>query len=201
MEFTGWQLIWLFFCYSFLGWVLETVSSAIRQKRFVNRGLINGPFCVLYGTAAVIMTVVLGELHGFWLFVGCLILSTLLEWTAGHLIEKMYHETWWDYSGVRWNLDGYICLSMSLLWGVLGFAALNWGNTLLLALFQMLPALAGKVLNIILLLILGVDVLATLMILSGRSRRIQQWEAADAWLTGISSGLQKKIYTGVDRRL
>ena len=48
MEFTGWQLIWLFFCYSFLGWVLETVSSAIRQKRFVNRGLINGPFCVLY---------------------------------------------------------------------------------------------------------------------------------------------------------
>ena len=113
MIFTGYEIVWLFFVYSFLGWILETVTAAAKQKRFVNRGLINGPVCVIYGIAAVLITVALQELKGFWLFLGILILTTVLEWTAGHLIEKMYHEKWWDYSKIRWNLDGYICLPAS----------------------------------------------------------------------------------------
>lgn len=98
MIFTGYEIVWLFFVYAFLGWILETVAAAAKQKRFVNRGLINGPVCVIYGIAAVLITVALQELKGFWLFLGILILTTVLEWTAGHLIEKMYHEKWWDYS-------------------------------------------------------------------------------------------------------
>ena len=70
MVYTGYELAWLFFCYSFLGWILETVFAALRQKRFVNRGLITGPLCVLYGLAAVLITVYLPELGGIWLFLG-----------------------------------------------------------------------------------------------------------------------------------
>jgi len=49
MRYTGYELLWLFFAYSFLGWVLETAAAAVRQKKFVNRGVINGPFCIIYG--------------------------------------------------------------------------------------------------------------------------------------------------------
>ena len=47
MGYTGFERLWLFFAFSFFGWVLETVTAAVRQRRFVNRGLVNGPFCVL----------------------------------------------------------------------------------------------------------------------------------------------------------
>ena len=43
-QFTGYELLWLFLIYSFLGWVLETVIATVRQRKVVNRGLINGPF-------------------------------------------------------------------------------------------------------------------------------------------------------------
>ena len=201
MIFTGYEIAWLFFVYAFLGWILETVTAAAKQKRFVNRGLINGPVCVIYGIAAVLITVALQELKGFWLFLGIVILTTVLEWTAGHLIEKMYHEKWWDYSKVRWNMDGYICLPASLCWGALGIIVMKWGNPLFLKLYGIMPSLLGQILIWSFCGILAVDVIATLIILSGRSRKMEQWEAADAWLTGISSGLGRWIYGKVDARI
>ena len=61
--YTGYELLWLFFVYSFLGWALETAAAAVRQKRFVNRGLVNGPICVIYGIAAVLITVFCREVR------------------------------------------------------------------------------------------------------------------------------------------
>ncbi len=86
------------FIYSFLGWLFETVSASLKQKKFANRGLVNGPFCVLYGITAVIITVGLQELTGIWLFLFAMIYATVVEWIAGHLIELAFKERWWDYS-------------------------------------------------------------------------------------------------------
>ena len=63
-HYTGYELLWLFFIYSFGGWVLETISATLKQKKFANRGLVNGPFCVLYGLTAIAMTIGLQELRG-----------------------------------------------------------------------------------------------------------------------------------------
>ena len=50
-------LLWLFFCYSFLGWVLETAVSAVRLHRYVDRSVLFGPLCACYGITAVLLTV------------------------------------------------------------------------------------------------------------------------------------------------
>lgn len=201
MTYSGYELLWLFFVYSFLGWVLETVVAAAGRRQFVNRGLVNAPLCIIYGFSALAVTLTCGELHGIWLFAGGFILSTVIEWTAGHCIEYFYHERWWDYSGVKWNLDGYICLPASVAWGLLCVAVMEWGNPLLTDAYDMLPGLAGEILLGILTAILAVDIVATLCLLSGRSRRMEQWEDVDAWLSGISSILGKKIYGWTDRRI
>lgn len=201
MIYTGYELLWLFLCYSFLGWVLETIAAALKHKRFTNRGLINGPFCVIYGVTAVVITIYLRELDGIWLFLGSMIWATVAEWIAGHLIEKVYHERWWNYSKMPWNLDGYICMPMSVLWGALGFAAIKWTNPLLAMLFSLLPEMAGKVLDWMILIIIATDCLATLIILSGKSKRMERWEAADAWFTRISGKLSKWIKLHVERRI
>ena len=199
--YTGYEIVWLFFCCSFLGWTLETASAAVKHKRFVNRGLVNAPLCVTYGISAVIITVFCWELQGIWLFAAGVILSTLIEWIAGHLIERMYHERWWDYSQMKFHLDGYICLPMSLFWGVLCYVMIRWGNPLLNDVFHLMPSFISRVVSWVLLALLIVDTMATLIVMSGRSKRIEQWEAVDSWLTGISSRLGRKIYGYVDGRI
>lgn len=45
------------------------------------------------------------------------------------------------------------------------------------------------------------DIIATAAVLSGRSRREEQWKATDRWLTSISRHLGDKIYGWVNRRI
>lgn len=201
MEYTGYELLWLFFLYSFLGWVLETVFAAVKQKYFANRGLINGPFCIIYGIAGVAMSVVLTDLPMFWIFVGGTLLATVIEWTAGHLIERLYHERWWDYSNMKWNMDGYICLPVSLVWGALGVAVVCWGNSFLLAFFRACPLLLAQIILWVLFAVMLLDVAATLTLLSGRSKNAGNWAAVDGQLDKVSKRLGRFIFQQVDKRI
>ena len=119
MMYSFYELFWLFFVYSFLGWIIETVYGSIKKKKFVNRGFFTGPVCFVYGTAAVLMTVFLWELKSsvVALFVGCAVMATIIEWVTGKLLERMNRHKWWDYSNKKWNFDGYICVQYSLIWG------------------------------------------------------------------------------------
>ena len=123
-----WKLLWLFLIYSFAGWVLETVLASLKQKKFANRGIINGPFCLIYGFGGFFITAFTRELTGIWLFLGCAIVASLLEWIAGHLIEMWYHERWWDYRKIKWNLDGYVSVPTSCVWGILGVFVIKIGH-------------------------------------------------------------------------
>ena len=201
MIYNTYELIWLFLIYSFLGWMLETILAATEQRRFVNRGLINGPLCTIYGVPIVILTIFGQELPLFWLFLGAMIVATVTEWISGHMIERFYHERWWDYSNVKWNLDGYICLPASLVWGVLGTISMRWGNGLLIRLYGFLPDGIGHLLVWILAGMLVLDVTATIFALSGIGRSTQKWEAVDSWFTSISLRIGQWLYRHVDRRI
>lgn len=201
MIYNTYELIWLFLIYSFLGWMLETILAATEQRRFVNRGLINGPLCTIYGVPIVILTIFGQELPLFWLFLGAMIVATVTEWISGHMIERFYHERWWDYSNVKWNLDGYICLPASLVWGVLGTVSMRWGNGLLIRLYGFLPEGIGHLLVWILAGMLVLDVTATIFALSGIGRSTQKWEAVDSWFTSISLRIGQWLYGHVDRRI
>ena len=76
IQFTGYDLLWLFFIYSFAGWVLETAAATLMHRKFSNRGLVNGPLCILYGVGAVAMSVGLQELTAMALFICILVCSS-----------------------------------------------------------------------------------------------------------------------------
>lgn len=147
MKYTGYELLWLFFVYSFLGWLIETAVASGKKKEFVNRGFFTGPVCFIYGFAAVFMTLTLRDLKGrlVFLFLGCALEATLLEWIVGKLLERINHHKWWDYSGRRWNFDGYICLTYSTLWGLLGVQAISYGNEFVTVIYDLIPDLMGRV--------------------------------------------------------
>ena len=45
---TIYELAWIFFIYSFIGWCGEVIVAAVNRHKFVNRGFIAGPLCPIY---------------------------------------------------------------------------------------------------------------------------------------------------------
>lgn len=197
------HILWYFFCYAFLGWVLETAAAAARKRRFENRGLLDGPLCAVYGIAGVVLSVGLPELRGNWLFLflGSAICATVLEWIAGHLLERAGYGKWWDYSRLPFNLDGYICLPYSVLWGILGAACVQWGSPLLLELLDLFPGRV-RVLGLGLLVFLtAVDGAGSLIALYGQPGMLPRVERADGRITRATLRLQGWIQHMVEWRL
>lgn len=50
------------------------------------------------------------------LFLGAAVLTTALEFVTGFVLEKFFHDKWWDYSNMPFNIKGYVCLKFSILW-------------------------------------------------------------------------------------
>ena len=148
MVFSFYEICWFFFIYSFLGWCGEVCQAAFSRKKFVNRGVVGGPLCPIYGTGAVAFTLFLPELREelFFLFLGGMILASFIEFVTGALLEKAFHRKWWDYSGIRFNFEGYICLRYSVLWGIFAVLLVCFVNPFLAVLTALLPKAVGIIL-------------------------------------------------------
>lgn len=197
------ELVWLFFAYSIIGWVIETLFAVVKERRFVDRGVLNGPLCPVYGVAGLIATVGLRELAGSWffLFLFSALLGTVVEWVAGHMLEKITHSRWWDYSDLPCNLDGYICVWASAVWGALGLIIVKWGVPLLMLPFNWLPALAVQIIVWVLLGLLAVDALGTILTLAGVHYRLPQVEAVNNKLAALSLRLGHWMLAHAEHRM
>jgi len=122
------DVVTIFFSFSFfsiLGWMLEVSYRSVRDRRFVNPGLLRGPYLPLYGTGALILIVAVSMLQGSHVLtkaVVYLIITTGLELGSGLISESFFQSRLWDYSDQRFNYRGHICLKFSLYWILLAFA-------------------------------------------------------------------------------
>ena len=114
------QWILFFFIYSFIGWVWESCYVSVRKRLWVNRGFLHGPMLPIYGSGALVILIsTIGVRENPWLiFLFGMLAATVLEYITGAVMEKMFHVRYWDYSRQKLNLNGYICVSSSLCWGV-----------------------------------------------------------------------------------
>lgn len=122
-----WQLLWLFFIYSFLGWVTEVFLKYLQYHRFINRGFLIGPYCPIYGAGAVLITIGRGMLSSFersWAmsFLIAFVLCGLLEYATSYILEKYFYARWWDYTQKPMNLHGRVWIGNLILFGLGGVA-------------------------------------------------------------------------------
>ncbi len=110
-----------FTIYSFLGWVCESTYCSIGQKKLVNRGFLNGPFCPIYGFGALLVISILSPFVNNIpvLFIASIIVTSTLEYITSYVLEKIFHMSWWDYSTYKYNINGRVCLQNSLMFGLL----------------------------------------------------------------------------------
>lgn len=62
MLFGWYEVIWLFFIYSFLGWGMEVVHAVYGNRKLVNRGFLNGIVCPVYGFSMIFLSVFMDSL-------------------------------------------------------------------------------------------------------------------------------------------
>lgn len=121
MTFHFVTLFLTFFLYSMMGWLFETIYCSLVHQSWDNRGMLNGPYCPIYGCGAIIAIRVCTHFNSpVLIFIVCALGSAVLEYVTSYLTEKFFHTVWWDYSYLPLNLNGRICLTVALGFGLGG---------------------------------------------------------------------------------
>lgn len=145
-EFEFINIFYNFIIYSFLGWVYESIYVSFHKKNWVNRGFLNGPVIPIYGAGATIVYIVFWQFRNrhFLVFIGGMILATLLEYLTSLCMEMLFHTKWWDYSDKKFNINGRICFSVSLFWGVLSLVVIEFLQPHMVKLLAAIPETYGR---------------------------------------------------------
>ena len=204
---TYYQIAWYFMIYSLAGWIIEEIYHAVNKGIIVNRGFLNGPLCPVYGLGALsifAMSALIGQRGGgeqienipLWiLFIGGVILATMIELIAGFLLDKLFHARWWDYSDKPFNLHGYICLEFSLIWGlIITFAMRVIQPYIRLHSFQnKIPARSGWLILAILYSVFLTDVIVTVITINHLNKDLAELDRMTKRLRRVSDGVTEVI--------
>ena len=109
-----------FIVYSFMGWIWETVITTIDTGTLQKRGFLDVPILPIYGFA-IVFIVTLFYKRGFStpkIFLGSALITTIQEFITSWALEKIFHQRWWDYSQMRFQIQGRICLLGAITFGV-----------------------------------------------------------------------------------
>lgn len=116
------SLLTEFFCYSFLGFLLEILYARLLGRGGQGRKcLLFLPLCPVYGLGAVAILHMPPLLltHPVGIFIAGGLLATLVEYAVGAFYLQGAGVRFWDYSDSPGNLSGFICPLYTLYWGLL----------------------------------------------------------------------------------
>ena len=147
INYSVYELLCIFIVYSFIGWSVEVIYAATVHGKFVNRGFCIGPVCPIYGIGVMCVLIFLEPIKEHWwlLFIDSVFFTSFIEFIGGFILEKFFHEKWWDYSDQPFNLKGYICLKFSLLWGMACVLVVNVIHPTVMVLIRLIPKTVGYI--------------------------------------------------------
>ena len=192
-------LILYFFVYGFLGWCTEVAFAACKERKFVNRGFLNGPICPIYGIGVGIVVQFLTPYKEnlVLLYIASVVMVTALEWVTGFILEKIFHNKWWDYSKMPLNLNGYVCLLFSLIWGVACVLIVDFIHPLIHKVLSWIPFPVGMTLIVVLSIVMFVDLYVTASTILKMNKHLEKMKEIAADPHRISDELGESIYQEV----
>lgn len=156
--------LFCFFFTSIICWILEMLFSLFYRHKFVLPGSFNGPYCPIYGATFILLLLIFKRkdnlfINGIKIFFSV----TISEYLISYITEKKFHKLIWNYSKLPFNINGRVCLSMSILFTFMGLLTLYFLEPLLRKLYLKLNKKIDTF-TIILLLLFIIDVIYTLLI-------------------------------------
>ena len=159
--------IMLFFIYSLAGWLIEMIPATIREKKFVDRGFLVGPYCPIYGCGVILITLLLQKYADdivVTFFLSVIICGTL-EYLTSYIMEKIFKARWWDYSNNKFNINGRICLETLVPFGIGGVLVLFVFNPFLEKIINLIPGLALHIVTGVLCVLFLIDCIVSFKII------------------------------------
>lgn len=157
----------LFLIYSFLGWIVESLYCFVVDKKFVNRGYLIGPSLPIYGFGCLFMITFLSKYKDDPIVFFCMtvIVCSILEYLTSYIMEKIFKTRWWDYSQMKYNLNGRICLNNMLMFGVLGLVLIYFVNPFVVSLIDKIDITLFKILTCFFFVLFVIDVFVSTKII------------------------------------
>lgn len=192
-------MLWIFFIYAVIGWCIEVAFAAVNRGGFVNRGFLNGPYCPIYGCGMLIVALILNPVKDslLSLFFGSFILTTVLEYVTGWLLEKMFGNKWWDYSDMPFNIQGYVCLKFSILWGLGGVFIMRLVHPFILRFICWIPKPIGFTIITLFMLSFVVDLYVTVKTVLHFNQKLLLLDKMAERIHKISDDLGENIFEKV----
>jgi len=122
-------IFWVFILGSFFGFIHENFLNLIKGIHEVRRGLIYEPLIPIYGIGLLIFYLVYHKvdlkkynlLHKvFIIFIIGFISGGVMEYLCSLIQEKVFGTISWDYSYLKYNINGRTSLLHASFWGLLG---------------------------------------------------------------------------------
>lgn len=195
-----------FYVYGFLGWCAEVAFAAVKQRKFVNRGFLNGPICPIYGIGVVSVAEILQPIVDriVLLYICSAVIVTILEWLTGFLMEKLFHHKWWDYSNMPLNINGYVCVLFSIIWGAVCVIIIRHIHPAVYYVLTKLPFWLGIFGLLLLTAVLAADVYVTVTGTFKLNRRLEKMESIADELKSLSeqigSNISKNVLDGLNKQ-
>lgn len=116
------ECIYFFVIGAFIGWMLECVFKFATKNYEKTPGILNTPFCILYGLGTVALSLIINKTtDNIWLlFIYSMIILTAMEYVTYILLKKIYGIKLWDYKDMTFSINEKVCLEFALVWGALG---------------------------------------------------------------------------------
>lgn len=170
----------LFFTLSIVGWLMEVACKYLEYRRFINRGFLVGPYCPIYGVGSILIILLLERFSDapLELFLMSMIVCGTLEYITSYLMEMLFHARWWDYSQKPFNLNGRVCASTLIPFGLLGLLLVYVIKPFLFGVYDRMPAMLVHILCASLAVLLVADISVSTSIL-GKIRKSANLTGAD----------------------
>ncbi|WP_044565280.1 putative ABC transporter permease [Anaerococcus provencensis] len=185
-----------FFIYAIVGWILEVSYNGIRAGKYINCGVLNGPWCPIYGFAAVSIILLLNKVETdskIFLLLASIVIASIIELITGFILEKIFHKKWWDYSDKKFNIGGHICAEYSLLWGALCFILYEAIHPMIRSMVFAMPYKLTLTINIIVAILFAIDTTASFNTIIGINKKFKQIERSSEKLGELTSEIGEKI--------
>lgn len=169
------NIFFIFFIYSFIGWIFETIYVSIRQKKLANRGFLIGPYCPIYGISSIIMLICLNKYSNdlFILFIMGLVIASFVEYITSLILEKLFKVRWWDYSDRTLNIDGRVCLLNSVLFGFCCIFLIVFLNPCVERIISHIPSTISNLVAIILFILFFLDTVISFNAINNIKKKIK----------------------------
>lgn len=177
MPFTLSEIIVLFFTYSVIGWIWETIYCSIKDHHYDYRGFLFGPYCPVYGFAVTTILICTDKFQDnlILLFIVGIIVATIFEYVASLFLEKVFHMTLWDYSHLWGNIQGRVAPVISLFWGIGVVLLVKFIQPFVQKVINFEEAKTHGALAAIIVVVMGTDLVLTIISVRKFHATTQMW--------------------------